>query len=330
MVVKDVEYVLAMTLPRRLRLDGALSGAVLPAMVEGVAVDIHLPRITAGLGWQRSRPEGFKDLPQLENGLGTWGTAVVVQLHPWRVCSFDVERLGLTVAAPGTELASTWTGRELLLWFERVADWVEVLTGQVNDPRARSTQQPVWGEGLVRWRKDNTRWRAEGANVTADCSVPISDAVWGRPVLGEELVSALERVAEGARPTTRDLLLRDAQVHLLAGDLRRSALDAGLAAELMLARACRTAVEAGAKWPLPRSPLRKATLGPLVKAAQGLGFSLPASFKQGVVDIRNAAAHGGEVTPDEVRTLLDASFDLRVTVAPDWRLDFERSPALAT
>lgn len=328
--MKDVGYVFAMTLPRRLRLDGTLSGAVLPALVEGVAVDIHLPRITAGIGWQRSRPEGFTDLPELENGVSTWGTAVVVQLDPWRVCSFDVERLGLMVSAGGTELASTWTGQELLLWFEQVADWVEVLTSQANDPRARSTQQPVWGEGLVRWRRDNAVWRAEGANVTGDCSVPISDAVWGRPVLGEELVSALERVAEGARPTTRDLLLRDAQVHLLARDLRRSALDAGLAAELMLAWACKTAVGAGAKWPLPRLPLSRATLGSLVMASQSLGLLLPASFTKDVVDTRNAAAHGGEVTPDEVRTLLDATFDLRVTVAPDWRRAFEQSPALTT
>lgn len=313
----------SMILPRRLRLDGTLSGAVLPAVVEGVAVDIHLPSITAGLGWQRSRPEGFKDLPELETGLGTWGTPVVVQLDPWRVCSIDVERLGLTVSAPWTELASTWTGQELLLWFEQVADWVEVLTGQVNDPRARSTQQPVWGEGVARWILAGSGWHAEGASVTLDCSVPSSDAVWGRPAREEEFVSALERVAARSRPTARDLLLRDARVHLLSGDSRRAALDAGLAAELMLAQACRSAVEAGEEWPRSYPPLAKATLGPLADAAPSLGVAVPPSFTKSEVDTRNAAAHGDEVLDTDVKRLLDATVDLRFAVAPDWHTQIE-------
>lgn len=316
-------YAMALTLPRRLRVDGALSGAVLPAEVEGVAMHMHLPRIAAHPGREGSCPEAFEALLERAVGPGNWGTVVVAQLDPWRVCSFDLQRLGIIVPAAGVDMVSSWSGQELLLWSEQVVDWIEVLTGQVNDPRVRRIQQPVWGKGLLRWARDRNGWRAEGSSLTVDCSVPSSDRMWGRAASAHEFATALDRSSAGVRPMTRDRLLRDAHVHLLAGDARRSALDSGLAAEMMLASACRSAVEAGARWPLKRPPLEKAMLGFLVKAAPALSVDLPATFTQGLVDTRNDAAHGREVDTKAANDLLDATINLRSVLAPDWRLEVD-------
>lgn len=321
--VQKLAYAFSMILARRLRLDGALSGPVVPTVVNGQAVEAHLPRITTGFGVERSVPRAFQSLLASDHSLSAWGTAVVVQLDPWKICSFDAERLGVTVSGAGAEPASTWSGQELSMWFEQVADWIEVLTGQVNDPRARRTQQPVWGEGVTRWRLAGSDWHVEGARVLVDCSVPSSDPVWGRPAREEEFVSALERVAARCRPTSRDLLLRDARVHLLSGDSRRAALDAGLAAELMLAQACGSAVGAGKEWPRSYPPLAKATLGPLADAAPSLGVVLPPSFTKSEVNTRNAAAHGDEVMETDVKRRLDATVDLRFAIAPHWHMEFE-------
>ena len=208
----------AWRLPWSLRLAGSLSGAVLEASVDGALVELHLP-----LAEPISTGAAPEVLPadNVDGAAGrTWTTTVKAVGNARVVTVFDVHRIVLVEIGASFRRVNTWTGRELAAWFAQLTDWLEVWTGQVTSPSARRAQQPVWGEGLERWLPDGDGWRHEAPRVVVDCSVPESHEVWGRAATYGELVSALERVASGDRPTLRDLLIRDAQVHLLSGEPR--------------------------------------------------------------------------------------------------------------
>ena len=83
----------------------------------------------------------------------------------------------------------------------------------------------------------------------------------------------------------------------------------------------------GAKPGQSGSPLKTATLGPLVTAAPQLGVSIPAGLTEDLVKERNAAAHGGEVTADRARDLLDVVVELRSLLVSGWVDEVERASA---
>jgi hypothetical protein len=304
-------------LPWSLRLEGSLSEAVLEASLDGASVELHLPI---------AEPVPIGAAPQILPALAAdsapsrpWTTTVEAVRDARGVTVFDVHRIVLVDSEDSALCIDAWTGRELAGWFAKVTDWLEVWTGQMSDPAARSSQQPVWGEDLERWTLEGDGWRHEAARIVVDCSVPASHEVRGRAATYGELASALERVATGHRPTMRDLLIRDARGHLLRGEPRRAALDAGLAAELMLAVACEPLVGADGRLPgKSATPLSKATLGPLVSAAPKLDVCIPAGLNQDLVDVRNAAAHGRELSVVQVEDLLGVVVELRSLLVPGW------------
>jgi len=312
-------------LPWSLRLEGSLSAAVLEASIDGASVELHLPF---------AEPFPVGAAPQILPALAAdraparpWTTTVEVVRDARGVTVFDVHRIVLVETEASAGCIEAWTGRELAVWFEKLMDWLEVWTGQVSHPAARRSQQPVWGEDLERWTPEGDGWRHEAARIVVDCSVPESHEIWGRAATHSELASALERVASGDRPTMRDLLIRDAQAHLLSAEPRRAALDAGLAGELMLAVACGPLVGADGKLPGKSGvPLSKATLGPLVSAAPQLGVAIPAGLNQDLVDVRNAAARGRDLSADPARALLDVVVELRSLLVPGW-MDDVRIPS---
>lgn len=304
-------------LPWPMRLGGSLSGAALEASVDDASVELHLPiaePFQVGAG-----PEILQAVSANSAPARPWTTTVEVVRDARSVTLFDVHRIVLVESEHSAGCIEAWTGRELDVWFENLTDWLEVWTGQVSDPAARRSQQPVWGEDLERWTLEGDGWRHEAARIVVDCSVPESHEIWGRAATYGELASALERVASGDRPTMRDLLIRDARGHLLRGEPRRAALDAGLAGELMLAGACEPLVGADRRLPGKSGPpVNKATLGPLVSAAPQLGVCIPAGLNQDLVDVRNAAAHGREVSVGQVEALLGVVVELRSLLVPGW------------
>ncbi len=316
----------AWQLPWSLRFDASLSGAILETPVDGALVELHLP--LAEPFSTGAAPEVLPAHNVDGAAAGAWTTTVEAVGHAPVVTVFDVHRIVFVEIGASIGRVNTWIGRELDAWFAQLTDWLEVWTGQVTCPAARRAQQPVWGDGLERWLPDGDGWRHEASRVVVDCAVPESHEVWGRPATHGELVAVLERVASGDRPMLRDLLIRDAQVHLLSGEARRAALDAGLAGEVMLAVACTPLVGAGGKLPgepgASGPPLNKATLGPLVAGAPQLGVSIPAALTQELVEVRNSAAHGRNVSAELVRNLLDAVIELRSLLVPDWMDEVDR------
>jgi hypothetical protein len=298
---------------------------MLETSVDGALVELHLPLAQPFL--TAEAPEVLS-AHNVDGAAGrTWTTTVEAVGHARVVTAFDVHRIVFVEIGASIGSVNTWTGRELAAWLAQLTDWLEVWTRQVTSPSARRAQQPVWGDGLERWLPDGDGWRHEASRVVVDCAVPESHEVWGRAATHGELVAALERVASGDRPMLRDLLIRDAQVHLLSGEARRAALDAGLAGELMLAVACDPLVGAEGKLPgkpgKSGPPLSKATLGPLVTGAPQLGVPIPAALTEDLVNERNAAGHGRDVSADLVRDLLDAVIELRSLLVPNWMDEVE-------
>jgi hypothetical protein len=315
-------YAIGFRLPRRLRLRGELNGAVLATYVAGLGVEMHLPRITPAFGLDRSHPERFMELPGEADFLGNWGTALAWRDHDRLVESFDVEVVGFMTRGDNVRVMSYWTGAELSEWFEAMADWVEVLAGQVNEPRARRVQQPVWGDGMPRWSRTSGKWAYTAPQAVVDCSVPEASAVWGRAATAAELSMALERVTGGERPTVRDLLLRDARTHLLANEFRRAVLDAGLAAELTLVQAFVEALGPGVRLTKKLEP-SECALKVLLDRAPDHGIVLDDVFGDEQRLIRNDAVHRGMVTRADALFLVDSAFRLREVLAPRWPHEVE-------
>ncbi len=111
-------------------------------------------------------------------------------------------------------------------WFERVADWVAVITREDINPR-----QPVYdanphARGLRIWSAG--RWQYSGIRITTPTPCALTDV---------ELVAIFERVASFEQPPVEHQLRRDAVQAFVRADFRKTALDAATAVEVCLIHA---------------------------------------------------------------------------------------------
>jgi hypothetical protein len=111
-------------------------------------------------------------------------------------------------------------------WFERVADWVTVITGEDVNPR-----QPVY-DASPHARGLRTRsaggWRYGGIRITTPTPPAVTDVA---------LIAILDRVASSDQPPVEHQLRRDAIQAFVRADFRKAALDAATAVEVCLIQA---------------------------------------------------------------------------------------------
>jgi hypothetical protein len=111
-------------------------------------------------------------------------------------------------------------------WFERVVDWVTVVTGEDINPRQPAYDANPHARGLRTW--SDGRWQYGGIRITTPTPCAVTDVA---------LIAILHRVALSDRPPVEHQLRRDAIQAFVRTDFRKAALDAATAVEVCLIRA---------------------------------------------------------------------------------------------
>ena len=176
-------------------------------------------------------------------------------------------------------------------WFASFNDWLGVLTAQdlvEIEPRNGS---PMPGQRFSAWfRSRDGVWRQ-----TSSWTVKLRGEARDNAsaISTNELQRAASSANQGLEVPDEYLLLRDARASLVRHHTRRSALDSGLAGELVTALAIRAEYGRRGMAASVVKKLDQKTFGGLVKLVQddALPIWLPTDITPKLVKVRNKAAH---------------------------------------
>lgn len=185
-------------------------------------------------------------------------------------------------------------------WFDRVKDWVEVMTGQdlyeYERPYTERDNRPYGSFYLFR--------DGAGTDVTPERGIWMSPWPIEKSITKPKWVAALAAASEQKRPRAEHLIMRDANAALVREHHRKAVVDAGSAVELAITRRIRERLAGKNEEPVIESLLRAhANLGRRVTLARKLGVALPAKLERDLVIPRNNAVHKGE-TPDPLSAMV--------------------------
>lgn len=277
-------------------------GVVLPTVIGGLPVSVHLP-VDEGqvhlfrphvLGWLPAEPKYTShDDPDDDRPDSPWGWVTVNDDPPKRVLA--VARFVLVL--PGVESAGAKTTTRALLdgfadWFECLRSWCEVLTNQDLDHRAPRPSVTVPGHGWEAWVGGEHHHPFGGVRFN------FRD---GNPLTRDQLAGIVDLAGRSVMPANEQLLLRDSRAALDRGQFRRSVVDAGTAMEMSLHKILR-AVCAADSSPVADHYEKLAerwTLGPLVSNLAHV-CELPDGLTSEAVGLRNRVIHKTAYEPTKV------------------------------
>lgn len=284
-------------------------GSVTEARVGGVAVTVGLPRLnvegerptlTAPVFEKPAAVEGWVepsgDAPDTWGSVFEWDTNAgpAIDGAAW------VRRVRLAVSAAAVDEAAaagvaTRLYREVDGWWDRVAEWAEVVTGQqLRGDGQRSVYRVGGGLSLWAGSADDVRMLGSVEPILLMGSrrdVALDKAAW---------TAILAKVDSGVRPPLPWRVARSAQFALRAGDARRAVIDAGTAAELALTALLDKRLSGVEKNVAEQLLSKSKMLGMKSALHKALGGPLRDDFRQVLIEPRNEAAHAGATFTREV------------------------------
>ena len=283
--------------------------AVLPTVIGGLHVSVHLP-VDDGevhllrphvLDWLPAEPEyASHNDPDDDLRDSPWGWVTVNDDPPKRVLALAQ----VVFVVPDVEPDDVKTMARVLLdgfagWFEHVRSWCEVLTNQDLDHHAPRPSVTVQGHGWEAWAGDEHHFPFGGIRFN------FGD---GAPVTRDQLARIVDLAGRSVMPATEQLLLRDSRAALDRGQFRRSVVDAGTAMEMSLYKILE-AVCAADSSPVADHYLKLAgkwTLGTLIGNLSNM-CELPAGLTRDTVGLRNQVIHktAYEPTKDQATSWLE-------------------------
>jgi hypothetical protein len=178
-------------------------------------------------------------------------------------------------------------------WYDRLRDWMEVLTHQdldhehpVSSVRVGSVgATPLWVYRDDATRKPDYLVSNQSITVVMAETTPMDRVTWRR---------AVREANQGTSPPDAHLLLRDSRSSARRGSTRRCVLDAATAVEIALSPLLRTLVgralnDVAAEALVPD----RQNIGTKIPVLAALGISLPGTLHDSVFKVRNRVIHGG-------------------------------------
>ncbi|NMO01856.1 hypothetical protein HH308_11600 [Gordonia sp. TBRC 11910] len=264
--------------------NAAIADLTLETLIEGHAVTIELPRLSATNPWELAPA---RSVPWTN---GDWG--MVTSLEGGRAASIVVQSIGFTFEVASDD--PTERAREIVLqldaWWAKTSSWLEIATGQILSKIGHTTVETI-GEKTPVWSVNDDEDGHKPLTWPSVTTIDMGNRV--RAVDKDNLAAALALVAIDKSPPLAWTLVRDARSLADAGQLRRAIVDLGSAAEIgvrtLLHHQLDLTVPTGIKERLTKRP---PTLGQAAQILEQAGFgSLPASFRSDVVEIRNRVVH---------------------------------------
>lgn len=209
-------------------------------------------------------------------------------------------------------------GSELASWWDTLCDWLDVLTLQ-DFARLGRAQRSILHDAVHMWSGDTDGYRRAGVTYQV-----FPGGIHHVEILDrEQMQAAMDLAATGEPPGTEWLLLRDARSFLMAGEYRRSVIDACTATELALTTLIDRKFSANGTPDAVRKKKFKehhglSKLMSLHKKEKASG-TLPKRLVEEVAVPRNKAAHQGATLSEAeaqkaIRTaaeVVEAAFPLR-------------------
>lgn len=318
--------VITYRMPGLWRLDGELLGAVLATTIGGQHVTLHLPRCAWSIFGicELTAPAVLDPWPahervevSLQEG---WGSAVDFDPDARTARAVEVTALALSMAADwDAERAGAWSREHLDAWWQSVTDWIECAGSQISDIAARDIQSSVQDRIAVFEAAGNTLL-VPRRDVVVTIGLARGDAAWGEPLVESDFKAAILAAERGDRVAIEYLFLRDARASYRNKEYRKAVLEAGLAAEVVLAEIVEA--EVGAAFKNGRKPLCKFTLGELRQVAQDRNLAIPAKMTRDWVEQRNRAAHEPDaVEPHAAKDFLGVVTELVAHFSELWPQD---------
>jgi len=204
-------------------------------------------------------------------------------------------------------------------WFERVADWVTVVSGEDINPRQPIYDANPHARGLRTW--STRRWQYSGVRITTPTP---------RALPHVALIAILERVASSDQPPVEHQLRRDAVQAFARADFRKAALDAATAVEVCLIQTIED-TERNTGRQTTREERRSRDRGILPRsnwlAINRTGYQAHHDLKE-LADLRNSVIHNGA---DADRETARRAVETAITIvdqlgrSPDPRIPVRRS-----
>ena len=273
---------------------------VLPAPPHDLGDDFTMPHLA--LPPAEDVQPGLDALQRSRSGMA-WGR--VMTRSQGHAVSAHVDRVAVVARCGGPggewrERRSDWVDdmvRALHEWTQRLLVWLEVSAG--IDVRNDEPPRTTWDEyvdGQVLFVPEGEPFVAQVARL------PLTFSAAESPAVGSDAWSrSVSHASAATLPPFAHLLLADARAAVRRRDMRRAVIEAGTAAEVVLAEVI-TANMAGGPEEIDRVTQASGAMG-LYDLAAALGVWLPVSRERVAGQLagpRNAAAHAGLVPTREV------------------------------
>lgn len=304
----DVDLSCVYDLPAPLVVDLSVFGHAAPSRIGGLRISVVPPDSESGAFTPPALPGIPPDAPELVDR--QW----VTELPSLDDGFLELRRIGLVATANDSDVPAGRPGAGASVedriidtlfvsidsWFDRLRTWVEVATAQDLDTQAPLFPAWIEGAGLRAWHSSGDITDRKRMRFTSRNERPVDVRLWE---------ALLERAGHGY-PPLEHVLMRDARAALLRDQLRRAAIDAGAASELVLVQVADSAL-LGLKPPVRKAATpRQRTLGSLVAFVKTAEIDLPVSAEalDLLVKVRNAATHRVEQpSPLDARAVIDTS-----------------------